>query len=281
MRIGVIGAGSIGSVLARGFDQLGHDVVINDVDADREDALPFEARPKRWIALNADVAVFAVPTPTTQTGGDASAVREALDPFREGNATCLLRSTMPPGSTARLADATGLDLVYSPEFLRDRSGVEDFFHLDRIVLAGPAHERGVIRALLDDRRIDCDTVIETDDYLTAEIAKEAHNAFFATKVSFANQMRLICEGAGADVEAVMDVVTADARNTESHLDPLLGPYGGKCLPKDTEALTLFAEGEGVDVPQLRGTIATNNIAKETFENVDITGTYPDISVQSD
>jgi len=281
MRIGIVGVGSIGSVLARGFDQLGHDVVINDVDEERTQKLPFEAYPKRWIATNCDLAVFALPTPTTENGGDVSAVDDALSEFHNSNATVVLRSTMPPGSTGRLASKHDLEIVYSPEFLRDRSGVDDFFYPDRIVLAGPKEQRAQLRDVLDSKKIDCETFIESDDYLTAEIAKEAHNAFFATKVSFANQMRLICDQENADVETVMDVITADHRNTSSHLDPLLGPFGGKCLPKDTEALTHYAEDEDAPTPLLRGVIDLNNEARAKYEDLEITGEWPEVAVKSD
>lgn len=279
--VGIVGCGSIGSVLARGFDQLGHQVVINDKDRERERELPFVARPKVKLAGECDVVVFAVPTPTTDHGGDWSAVDAALTDFDETDATCVLRSTMPPGSTRRLAEKYELPLVYSPEFLRDRSGVEDFFDPDRIVLAGPAERRADVRELLQVPPIDCETFIETDDYLTAEIAKEAHNAFFATKVSFANQMRVIAEAGGADPQTIMDIVTADHRNTSSHLDPMLGPYGGKCLPKDTEALRLYGQQQDAPTPILDGTVWMNSLAKDNYEHLDIEGNWPDISVSGD
>jgi UDPglucose 6-dehydrogenase len=135
--------------------------------------------------------------------------------------------------------------------------------------------------LFTDERIDCETYIQTRDYLTAEIAKEAHNAFFATKVTFANQMRLICEQEGADVGAVMSVVTADERNTTSHLDPYLGPYGGKCLPKDTEALTLYGDHQGADVNLLEAVMDLNATVAERYENREIEGNWPNLSVSGD
>lgn len=280
--IGIVGTGSIGTKLARGLDRLGHEVVVNDVDDERVAALRFPAKSKQWIAEHCDIAIFALPTPTHENGGDPSIVDQALHEFRKTDSTVCLRSTMPPGSTARLADIHDLPLVYSPEFMRDRATVEDFFERDRIVIAGPEDERAVLRELLDDERIEYGAWFETEDYLTAEIAKEAHNAFFATKVSFANQMRMIAERTGADPETVMDIVIADSRNTDSHLDPMLGPYGGKCLPKDTQALTHFADDQEVPTPLLRGTINTNAEARDRYENLDIEGRWPNISVtQSD
>lgn len=281
LTVGVVGIGSIGSVLADGFDGLGHDVLVNDTDDTVSAQSPYQAVDKDIMADRCDIAVFAVPTPTGQDGGDASAVAMALQDFQNEDCVCCLRSTMPPGSTARIADETGLNLVYSPEFLRDRSGVDDFYQPDRIVIAGPEPERRRVRSLFDEPDIQCETIIETDDYLTAEIAKEAHNAFFATKVSFANQIRAIAEPVGADPNTVMDIITADRRNTTSHLDPMLGPYGGKCLPKDTEALTLFAEHHDLPTDLLRGTVRMNEQAKGTYQDVTIKGNYPNISTQSD
>lgn len=278
--IGVIGIGSIGSVLASGFDGLGYEVVVNDADDERERESPYPARTKAAMERDCDCIVVAVPTPTTDDGGDASAVREVVTAVSDAE-FILIRSTMPPGATKPIADSVAAPVVYSPEFLRDRSGVDDFFHPDRIVLSGPEHGRKRVRRLLDSERIDCRTVIETDDYLTAEIGKEAHNAFFATKVSFANQVRAICEGTVADETTAMDIVVADGRNTSSHLDPRLGPYGGKCLPKDTAALKLFGREHGVPTPLLGGTMEMNAVAKEHYDDKSIHGNWPNITVTSD
>jgi UDPglucose 6-dehydrogenase len=280
MRIGVIGFGSIGSVLARGFDQLGHDVVANDTNKERVYNSRFDYRSHDWIQDNCQLAVFALPTPTTENGGDASTVDHVLGQYHNADATLCLKSTMPPGSTSTLCEKHDLDVVYCPEFLRDRSTVEDFFDVDRLVLAGPERECDVVAEAFDHPQMQIGEVIETPDYLTAELGKEAHNAFFATKVSFANQMRVIAEAGGADPEGVMDIVTADSRNTTSHLDPMLGAYGGKCLPKDTEALAMYGGQQGVRVPLLSGTMQTNGIARQQFENAEIEGDWPDIKTSA-
>lgn len=284
--VGVIGVGSIGSVLAQGLSELGHDVLINDTDPEQTDRLAFDAVSKDRLARECEVVFVAVPTPTDDHGGDASAVEAVVGALAHVDVadppTVVLRSTMPPGETGRLVETYGIDLVYSPEFLRDRSDVSDFFDPDRVVLAGPAHKRGIVRSVLDKPSFDAGEWISTADYLTAELAKEAHNAFFATKVSFANQMRAICEAGGADPETVMDIVSADGRNTTSHLDPMLGPFGGKCLPKDTEALTHYAAVEQtVPTPLLDGTLAMNDVARDEFKEKTIAGTWPNVRVNSD
>lgn len=279
MQIGVIGVGSIGTTLARAFDRLGHTVYINDIDLQRLSNLEFEPKTKAEINNECDIAVFALPTPTRATGGDPSIVETALQEFDSTGPTLVIRSTMPPGTTQILADLYDLDLVYSPEFLRDRATVDDFFDMDRLVISGPKPEREVVRDLFTHPDIDCGQVIELDDYITAEIGKEAHNAFFATKVSFANQIREICEAEDADARAAMEIVTADARTTDSHLDPMLGPYGGRCLPKDTEALRLYGIGEKVETPVLDGVKKMNEFAELEWENKEVSGDWPEIEVK--
>lgn len=278
VKVGVIGVGSIGSVLARGFAGIGHRVVLNDVFPEAE-GLPYQSTTTTDIGATCDYAIIAVPTPTTEYGGDASAVDEVLSAFTPAHdAQIIIRSTMPPGSTLELASKHQRDLVFMPEFLRDRSDVDDFFEVDRMVLSGPPEARKRARALCEhpDRRIG--QVIETD-YLTAELGKLAHNAFFATKVSFANQMRAIAEAQGANPETVMDIVTADSRNTDSHLDPMLGAYGGSCLPKDIAMLRYYAKTDmGCPTPVLDGTIAMNELAAESYTYKDIDGVWPNVTV---
>lgn len=277
--IGVIGAGSIGSVLAAGYAKIGYDVVVNDQNPDVMDALPHPGVSKDEIASIADWILVAVPTPTASEGGDFTAVENVIREIQDTDATVILRSTMPPGSTWSVASEYEIPLIYSPEFLRDRSTVDDFFRQDRVVIAGPPERRDHADVILTHDTIDYDQVIETHDYLTAELGKYAHNAFFATKVSFANQMRMIAERGGADPETVMDIVTADDRNTSSHLDPMLGAYGGKCLPKDLGALTYYGAAElRAPIPLLEAVKRVNDLASEEFDEFDITGNYPNLEV---
>lgn len=271
MSIGIIGVGAIGEKLVEGFTDLGHDVVAYDTDPGRRAALDYTTREPDEMGSECSFVLVAVPTPTTANGGSTRHVRAALSALGEPDATVVLRSTMPPGSTHSLAQAFDLPLVYAPEFLRDRAPVSDFFNPDRTVVAGPEPERSEVLDLLTHRDIDAGEVIECEDYLTAELGKYAHNALFATKVSFANQIRLVCEETGADVETVMDIVVADHRNTGSHLDPTLGPYAGKCLPKDLEALTHYYRQLRVPAPLLRAVAEVNSMAEMHFENRQLEG----------
>lgn len=266
VRIGVIGIGSIGETIARGLSKIGYPVAINDRDSEKEEPVPLPALGKEQMANRCDMIIVAVPTPTVEDGGDDSIVKEVLATLDmyDCQATVVVRSTMPPGSTEEIAKECSLDLVYSPEFMRDRDGMAEFLSPDRIVIAGPEESRADFREVVETPKIDCDTIIELDDYTTAEVAKEAHNAFFATKVSFANQMRLICDQTGSDASQVMDIVKADSRNTDSHLDPLRGPFGGQCLPKDTNALKIYANSHGVEVSLLEAVFSVNETTQEKY-----------------
>ena len=109
-------------------------------------------------------------------------------------------------------------------------------------------------------------LIETD-MPTAELAKHACNAFLALKISFANALARLCERAGADVTAVVDVMGSDPRIGRAFLDAGLG-YGGFCFPKDLQAFERLAARLGYDFPLLREVERINGEAVEaTFDKV--------------
>ena len=110
-----------------------------------------------------------------------------------------------------------------------------FCRPDRLLLSGQSDDVDEVLSYFD--WVKGASVIKTD-HRTAEVAKLAHNAFIATKVSFTNEIESIAASVGADPKTVMEVVTADRRvfPSDAHLRPGLGAYGGKCVPKDTSEL---------------------------------------------
>ena len=188
-----------------------------------------------------------------------SAVEEAaraIARHAEPAVVLVVKSTVPPGTTGRIAKVVQLErpdmdlvAVSNPEFLREGHAVEDTLRPDRLVV-GSDDPRGfeVLRKLyapvLAHSRL-----IETDPR-TAELAKLASNAFLATKISFANALASVCELADADVGGVTEIMGADPRIGASFLGAGLG-YGGYCLPKDIVTLTRVAERLGYDFGLLR------------------------------
>ena len=248
-RAGVVGLGAVGGALKHVLEFY-YDVRGYDLDGQGA-----------WESvLDTDIVFVCVGTPGGSDRrldcGQVTAVLRDLD--REGYPNpVVIRSTLRIGF---MAEATArfprLRLVYSPEFLRERSRLQWSVCPDRIVLSG--EERDIRVALGFFEWVEGADILVMD-YRSAEIAKLAHNAYIATKVSFTNEIEEICQRLGADPRSVMEVVSADRRvRSPEHLRPFMGPYGGKCVPKDTVELTAAAR----DAVLLRAVHEVNERAKD-------------------
>jgi GDP-mannose 6-dehydrogenase len=144
-----------------------------------------------------------------------------------------------------------------PEFLREGSGVADFFNPPFVVL-GTADQR--VSELLTEMFSFLNREIRLVDVRSAEALKYACNAFHATKVSFANEMARVFRVFGVDSREVMRVFSEDAvlNISQAYLMPGFA-FGGSCLPKDLRALLDMARVNALDVPLLAGTLQTNEL----------------------
>ena len=231
------------------------------------------------VALDrADVSLLCVGTPSKQQGGtDLSYLRRALEDIRQGLEVAtppasgfhavVVRSTVPPGTGDDVVSTTFTDMAPAPgwavgtamcpEFLREGSGVADFFNPPFVVL-GTADQR--VTDLLSEMFSFLNREIRLVDVRSAEALKYACNAFHATKVSFANEMARIFRMYGVDSREVMQVFTDDRvlNISPAYLMPGFA-FGGSCLPKDLRALLDMARVNAVDVPLLAGTLQTNEL----------------------
>ena len=229
------------------------------------------------VALNrADVSLLCVGTPSSSQGGtDLTYLRRALDDIRQAFAAAappasgfhavVVRSTVPPGTGDALVRRTFADMAPTagwavgtamcPEFLREGSGVADFFNPPFVVL-GTADQR--VTDLLTEMFSFLNREIRLVDVRSAEALKYACNAFHATKVSFANEMGRIFRALGVDSREVMRVFAEDKvlNISPAYLMPGFA-FGGSCLPKDLRALLDMARVNALDVPLLAGTALTN------------------------
>jgi GDP-mannose 6-dehydrogenase len=179
----------------------------------------------------------------------------------------VVRSTVPPGTGDDLVGETfaGVSLpvgwavgtAMCPEFLREGSGVTDFFN-PPFVVVGTADQR--VTYLLTDMFSFLNREIRFVDVRSAEALKYACNAFHATKVSFANEMARIFRVFGVDSREVMRVFSEDTvlNISPAYLMPGFA-FGGSCLPKDLRALLDMARVNALDVPLLAGTARTNEL----------------------
>jgi GDP-mannose 6-dehydrogenase len=226
----------------------------------------------------ADVSLVCVGTPSTARGGtDLSHIRHAVDDIvsglclsgasASGGHCVVIRSTVPPGTVEELvapAIAAGLDgagpvtgVAMCPEFLREGSGVADFF-APPFVIAGTADPK--VAQTLTTLFGFLDQPVQIVDVRTAEALKYACNAFHATKVSFTNELARLFRLLGADSRQVMSLFCQDnvLNISPSYLKPGFA-FGGSCLPKDLRSLLHLARVNGADMPLLTGTLATNEL----------------------
>ncbi len=226
----------------------------------------------------ADVSLVCVGTPSTARGGtDLSFVRRAVDdivaalrvarPPAAGQHSVVIRSTVPPGTVEDVvlpALAGGLagtqvttGAAMCPEFLREGTGIADFFAAPFIV-AGTS-DPGVAEAVTAMFGF-LGQPVRIVDVRTAEALKYACNAFHATKVSFTNEISRLFRLLDVDAREVMSLFCEDRvlNISASYLRPGFA-FGGSCLPKDLRSLLYLARMNGADLPLLAGTLATNEL----------------------
>ncbi|WP_394345528.1 UDP-glucose dehydrogenase family protein [Actinorugispora endophytica] len=260
-----------------GFDVLGLDLDQAKVDSLSAGRLPFyEPGLEEVLARNlatgrlhfttdyaeaaafADVHFICVGTPQQATSNAAdlryvdSAV-ESLAPYLTRPTVVIGKSTVPVGTAARITaqlHATapagqGVEVGWSPEFLREGFGVEDTLNPNRIVLGtDSARVEEVMREVSASQLAQGIPFLVTD-LQTAELVKVSANAFLATKISFINAMAEVCEASGADVIKLAESLSYDDRIGGKFLGPGLG-FGGGCLPKDIRAFMARADELGVE-----------------------------------
>jgi len=262
-RIGIIGKGFVGSAVAHGFSaQTGYSAEIRIYDKD-----PVRSENSLEKTVNqSDFIFLSVPTPASNTGQiDLSIVEEALSEIDKINKSdsniVLLRSTVTPGTSLMLQKKfSNLRIVFNPEFLTERSALFDFINQSRVILGGDSKYTKKVKDLYRHRFGDYLPVIETN-YQTAELIKYMNNLFFATKVSFLNEMKLVADKTNVDWDKAMEGFVMDGRVGHSHLsvpgpDGKLG-FGGSCFPKDIQAMINFGKSMGLDMHTISGAWKTN------------------------
>jgi UDPglucose 6-dehydrogenase len=249
--IGVIGVGVVGGAVRCYFEDAGHTVRVYD---------KFQCIGSPEEVDGADIVFICVPTPYTPgLGFDVSAVEESVAVL-SGSKNVAIKSTVPPGTTARLqARYPQHNLFFQPEFLREKTALRDFLEPDRQLVGYCGDDLELAQKLL--ALLPRAPYEEVMPAIEAELVKMGTNAFLALKVTFANQVFDLCRGLGADYETVKQGLAADPRLGPSHMDVFDGGYrgyDGKCLPKDMQGLIDAADVAGVQLPLLRTTQDINN-----------------------
>ena len=242
--IGIVGYGIVGSALAHGFK--GENIFTYDKYKKGRDTLPEVVKKSEFIFI-------CVPTPILKDGSsiDLSIVEEAVKnvvPYTNGtNKIVVIKSTSIPGTTARLMRRyPKTKFAFNPEFLREKTFLSDFVKADRIIIG--AKDKKVLNrvAALHKKRFPQMPIFKTDP-TSAELAKYMANCFLAAKVIFGNEMYALAQKLGVSYPEVKQMVVADHRIFDSHLDiSKERGFGGKCFPKDTLALLALMKKLKVD-----------------------------------
>ena len=259
-KISVIGSGWVGTIIGRGFSKLGYEVIFYDIVGKN---LPNFTKDIDYAVDNSDISFICVPTPTNDKGEiDLSYIKEATENIgkvlseKSDYHVVVAKSTVVPKTTEEVVipilekysgKKAGEDfgVCMNPEFLteisgswsKDKSTKKDFFSEDRIVIGEYDKRSGDV---LEQIYKPLNSTIFRTDLKTAEMIKYVSNCMLAAKISYWNEIFLICEKLGIDSREIANIVA---------MDPRIGKYGsmhgkafgGKCLPKDLKALISFAK----------------------------------------
>ena len=299
MKVTVIGSGYVGLVSGACLAEMGNDVVCVDVDAGKiamlkDGKIPIhEPGLQEMVSRNAsagrlhfttDIAAsvqhgtmqfIGVGTPPDEDGSAdlqyVLAAARSIGRHMTDYKVIVDKSTVPVGTGDKVHEAIRAELaarnidvsyavVSNPEFLKEGAAVEDFMRPDRVVI-GADDERAVLlmRALYAPFIRNRDRLLVMDRR-SAEFTKYAANSMLATRISFMNELALLAERVGADIELVRQGIGSDPRIGTQFLYAGAG-YGGSCFPKDVKALVRAAHDTGMDLKVLNAVEAANDRQK--------------------
>ena len=251
-KVGVIGNGFVGESISFAFSPT-TDLRVYDIN-------PLKSTHTKEEVDQCDFVFVCVPTPMKKDGSqDLSYINKVFEEAAFGP-IYIIKSTVLPGTTKELNNKYhNLSIIFSPEFLTERTAKLDMLTQARIVLGGEKWMTDKVKKLFEQRFMNRH-IIETDS-VTAELIKYMNNTFFATKVSIMNEFKLLSDGIGANWSDALYGFASDGRIGDSHLhvpgpDGKLG-YGGTCFPKDVNALLTFADSYNVDLNTIKGGWVTN------------------------
>ena len=273
-KIGIIGNGFVGSAILHGFILHVEDVLIYDADPSRSTHSLLD------VVNESNIVFVCLPTPMFESGEcDLSIIDSVLTEINnlevnKEEKIFVLKSTIVPGTTDHFSRKfPDLSFVFNPEFLTERRARLDFINTARIVLGGDKVLTDKVEKLYR-VRFPYTQIIKTST-VTAEMIKYMCNCFFATKVSVMNEFKQISDAIGANWNDAMEGFITDGRIGNSHIDVPghdgdLG-FGGKCFPKDINAIITKAEEFGVDPKVMKAAWEKNKEVRTNLNWYDIPG----------
>ncbi len=296
-KIGIIGAGIVGSATGKGFAKLGHKVLFYDTANTKLSLLMKEGfdvtHNIEQILSETDISFICVGTPTNNGRQDLSQLHSVTTSLAIGLSSIkkyhlvVYRSTLLPGSirnhvlkyldsNCSMKRGSDYDVCYNPEFLRQATPLDDFLRADRIVIGEDV--AGSSKPLSEIYQPVTNKILITN-FEAAEMIKYTSNCFLALKISFFNEIGILCNKLGIDSKEVGYGVSLDKR-IGSYGTKVGMPFGGACLPKDSEALASFIQDLHIEPDLVRVALSINKKMEEIQSFKDLIVQNVDTPAQS-
>jgi UDPglucose 6-dehydrogenase len=295
MKISIIGTGYVGLVQGACFADTGNTVLCMDVDEKKiiglkkgiipiyepglsemvqrnsqNGRLDFTTNLKTTVERS-EIIFLCLPTPQTENGAaDLTHILNVVEKIAEyinDDKIVVSKSTVPVGTVDKLKGIFKkkcrheVEVVSNPEFLKEGAAIIDSLKPDRIVIGTRNKKAIALLTELYEPFVRTNNPILFMDERSAELTKYASNAFLATKISFMNELAILCEQAGADINWVRKGIGSDPRIGSQFLFAGIG-YGGSCFPKDIKALLKTSQEHEYDLKILRAVDEVNTRQKK-------------------
>lgn len=265
--LGIIGYGYVGSAIGKAvLENTDYDLFISDKYKNINQPVD-----------QADIIFLCVPTPMKETGEiDLSNIEDALSDLKSKNKLIVIKSTITPFTTRYLSSKYDHKFIHSPEFLKENNSFDDFLNSDRIVIgAETVYAFNTIKEIYSQILNRSDIKFFHVTWEDAEFCKYVANSFLALKVSFANEIHNACKKLGFDWGSVRKMWASDGRIGDSHTfvpgpDGYYG-FGGKCFPKDVNAILSFAKMNNLSFSTIEAAKSVNDSVRDVKDWEHITG----------
>ena len=267
LKMGIVGHGFVGKATDFGFNKNVTKLIIDP---------KYNNSIRDLVVFKPEIIFVCVPTPMLSNGfQDSSTVTEVISEITDliPETLIVIKSTITPNVIDKLKNLSS-DIVYNPEFLREKHANFDFENTKILILGGEKEDCKKVASIYKNHSICKTQNFHIVDLTTASFIKYSINTFLATKVIYFNELfNLFSELETNDSwQKVIDIISHDERLGSSHMnvpghDGKRG-FGGACFPKDSIALIKFAQSMQIDLSVLKSAVKTNNQIRTTYDDLD-------------
>jgi UDPglucose 6-dehydrogenase len=261
MKIGIIGQGFVGNAVYQKFKKF-YDTKTYDLDESKCNST------EEKVIIDSDIIFICLPTPMNIDGSCSvdiidSTVRKISE--NSSNKILVIKSTIPPGTVKLLNNRyKNVQIIFNPEFLTEKNAIQDYNTQNRIILGGEFDLISEVKNIFSNVFPSAEIILIGST--EAEMVKYLTNTFLSVKVSFANEIYLLCNKLSIDYDTIIKYAKYDSRLGESHW-AVPGPdgdfgFGGHCFPKDLSALLHISDKLGTVNNLLHAAKKTNEIVRK-------------------